>query len=428
MAKRDWKAITLNYEQLEAYDDTVYHAYCLTQRQAAILKALLVTAYWSTRWDNLGESPAELEARMAEIDWRLDCCDCVSAGDIYYVTNLNLLYQIIYKTIYDGTTTSINIYAPTIYWSDDGSGDRLNALCMACMSLVGSICAQELQTLNFKMTGAIILFGVLFILTGGFLALGVIITGTLVAGVTYEAAKAALEDRDAQLAVACCMYNALIGQSITQPVFAASLDSCGFIGGTNEMICRDFVHRSIQFEETYLSMIDQCGKAYHQAHILGVNLCECGECGICTFDLPLSDLQYYVQYGRVASEGNPALCVHGEHWDNLPTFPYGARSEVTYELPSPITVNRVTFDTYQINAYQPGDLDRIIKLLDSAEVVLATWSETAVNPPKGEWFVSDISDMPVPLVKYVRIELVFVNSYGEPNEVRADNIRIFGDC
>ena len=71
-----WKAITLDWVDLQTYDHTEIIGVCLTQRQIAILKALLITAYWSTRWAQLGVTSDQLEEFVGAIDNQLDGNDC----------------------------------------------------------------------------------------------------------------------------------------------------------------------------------------------------------------------------------------------------------------------------------------------------------------------------------------------------------------
>ena len=88
--RKDWKAITLDWEGLENYDDENECAVCLTQREIAILKALLVTAYWTTRWDNLGETADTLNERMSLLDGKLNYCADVGGESVIFFTQINL--------------------------------------------------------------------------------------------------------------------------------------------------------------------------------------------------------------------------------------------------------------------------------------------------------------------------------------------------
>ncbi len=289
MTKRDWKAITFDWLALEDFDDIDNCYLCLTQREIAILKASIIPAYWQTRWQNLGEDKSTLEGRIALIDAKLDFCGDTDEDSIIVVQNINTLQININQIKWDGSTTSINPDAPITTWNDGDTDDRNAALCMAVMSLVGTICALELQALIARYAGTALVFAGLFILTGGLSAFGVLLVGTLVAGFSFEVARDALEDRDAQLAVACCMNTYLQGEAVTSAVLSASLGACGFTPGSNAAIVRDYVNRSIQSEDTYFALVDAAGKAFVQASVLGIDLCECGQQWCYKFDFTIDD-------------------------------------------------------------------------------------------------------------------------------------------
>jgi len=71
-----WKGLQLDYTTLQSFDTIVQIPVCLTQKQVAILKALLIPAYWQTRWTNLSITPDQLQAEMAELDYQLDGNEC----------------------------------------------------------------------------------------------------------------------------------------------------------------------------------------------------------------------------------------------------------------------------------------------------------------------------------------------------------------
>jgi len=77
MPAKQNKAIILNWQDLQNQDDETTVYVCLTQRKAALVKLLLSTAYWSTRWSAIGITPwDEIEAFVAEIDSLLSGNDC----------------------------------------------------------------------------------------------------------------------------------------------------------------------------------------------------------------------------------------------------------------------------------------------------------------------------------------------------------------
>ncbi len=356
-----------------------------------------------------------------------DMTDCQAlAGDSWEQTVIiNNNRGDIYNINYDGTTTSININAPVTTWNESGAPGRNEALCMATMSLVGTICAMEVQALEARYVGSAVIFALAFVLTGGVAAFGIILVGSLIAGYGYTVSRAALEDRSAQLDVACCMLDGLTGQPVTLTALQNSLSACGFTVGSNAAIVRDYVDRTCQYERTYLALLDVCGQTYIQATVLGLNLCECGDCGICTFDNPLSDLAYSVLYGTVGGDGNPAQCLHGIEFTGPPPNTYRIRQKTLFDLPAPMTVDKVSWDIYIKKPAAAGsNYSMTVKLFDSLMVEQASWF--AVHAFTAETWISDnVSDVGVPNISFVEVETRLVTSFVGAKEMRVDNVRVF---
>lgn len=346
------------------------------------------------------------------------------AGDSFQLNvSLNLSQQSINNLKYDGSTTSINVNAPTVIWDTGGTDDRKNALCMACMSLVDTISAMEVQALTDRYAGFALILAGLMILMPGFIAFGVIIAGALIGGYGYEVAVAALQDRDAKLAVACCMFDYLQGKAVTLAELSVSLDACGFVGGSNEAIVRDYVDASIQHETTYLAMLDIAGRAFVQTSVLGINLCECGDCGICTFDDPVNDLPYSLIFGTLGINGNPANCLHAVEWTSG-GFPHGRRVEARFDLPAVSTINKVSWNFYHVNTGFPGGaLAESVSFFDSGDNFLAQWAASPVTP-KGSWETASFSGSQAN-VAYAIIYMAFVCNCPGTREIRMDNVRFF---
>jgi len=79
MSRRTGKRNLFDWNTLSQYDDVDVYGVCLTQRQAMILKAALIPAYWSRRWLGFpgdAESRDTLESMIAKIDNQLDGNDC----------------------------------------------------------------------------------------------------------------------------------------------------------------------------------------------------------------------------------------------------------------------------------------------------------------------------------------------------------------
>lgn len=420
---KQWKAVTFDWDALELQDDDNQCVICISTREAAILKALLITAYWPTRWDNLGDTPKVLQERMARLDGRLDVCTNVGGESWISITALNELFKQLFKSLWDGSPTDINPDAPTGTWNTGDTDDRNAALCMACMALVDTICAMEMQHLGWRYAGVRLVFAVLKILIAGFAAFGVVVMGELLAELGYDAAMAALGDRQARLDVACCMLAALTGEAVTAEVLSESLDGCGFGSGTNEAIVRDYVYESIQSTETYYAMIDAAGRAFVQTSVLGLNLCECGDCGYCGFDEPLYDMPYNIENGSLGIYGNPANCVHSTYYPD-PPYSHGQRIDTLFTLPEVSTVVKVTWDyIHGIPAFPGGEMKFTVDFYTDEMVLIDTWTALTTTT-KDEW-QTRVNTGNESNVKYIKCGMWFFCDCPGANYIRLDNVRVF---
>ncbi len=227
----------------------------------------------------------------------LSLCQSDGGNDYFIQVNINQIQinQFLEMYIIDDQR-SINIYGPLIIWNGTDGGtpdaDRETALCMAAQAYVDSYAARKVQELDFAALG-IFAVGILTgIITGpvGLIA-GIAIGGSfLVGGLTYTTARNALTDINAIRDVACCMKDGLMGETVDQASFQASLDSCGFGAGTNQAIVRDLVADSFSELESYLAFIDATGRAFVQVDIFGQDDCFCGDDTFMhTFDFTIDD-------------------------------------------------------------------------------------------------------------------------------------------
>ncbi len=315
--RKRWKSITTDYTALQSYDNVEDINLCLTQREVAILKALLMPAYWTTRWENLTISADQLNEMVAGIDAKLDT-EClppmpfitdirqvgctleyeldsvwtpfadlsvcgIDTGTNYYTNvEINIAVARLYLEMWIiGDVTSINIFAPTIIWNGGGGGvptiDRETALCMAAQAYIGGYAARKVQELDAALIQQFVLIAAVTVLTGGIgLLAGMFIDGpALVGGHSYADSRAALLDEDALQAVACCMYDNLRGESVDQVTFQLSLGGCLFAPGSDAEIIREYVVSSFPALESYLSFIDATGRAFVQVSIYDVDVCDC---------------------------------------------------------------------------------------------------------------------------------------------------------
>lgn len=277
-----WKAITLDYSDLLDYDDEEIIQICLTQRQVAILKALLTTAYWVSRWSGLTISEDELNAYVANIDFKLDGNDC-EATMFQLRDNPDDLCEV-QQTLDGGetwitafrkdvcppdipvtTTTIINTYIniETVTTNNTNyAGDIINvapkweygattdeALCYVVNAFVEFVCEaaikqietgnqQRRESNNWIDDIAIVVAEMVLdvaLATSGIGTLPALLIGAVTwASVQFvEAIWDAIAtygtgnytDQDARDAVACWMFNKLKGGTPTFDKWAASLDA-----------------------------------------------------------------------------------------------------------------------------------------------------------------------------------------------------------
>lgn len=171
-----------------------------------------------------------------------------------------------YAAEYTGDPSSINPDAPDDNFNGDSSDNRDLALCAASAAYVRYFAAAKIRQLDLVYGGVFTALSLLLILIPGFgwamaLGLGIALGGaTLIAGVSYSAAKTALNDSGALDEVSCCMADTLTGLANTEANFSTALDACGFTPGSNSAIVRDFIDASL--DSNYLTFQDYLGTAY----------------------------------------------------------------------------------------------------------------------------------------------------------------------
>ena len=327
MDRRRWQATTLDYTALLDYDNDVEQSICLTQRQAAILKALLTNAYHATRWENLAISAVELGFIVAEIDCRLDggctmfllrqneadpclleqsedggvtwttafnykLCqntDTIALAETWNVSNE---FNIDQSETYDGDI--VNIYPTWVYDSSPEDADRDAALCAAITAWVDSLCdfmivsiengnvdvhdqSQFWSDIAFGLGAVATGLGVfgLFPVAALFGGTSLLLTSVILANMDdwLTESTAAYEDLDARATVVCVMYAALAGLTPTYSDWSGAL--LGELGGNAEII-REVIHDCNQEEMAFVNFLG----LYVDMIDLGVAQTgnECAEC------------------------------------------------------------------------------------------------------------------------------------------------------
>lgn len=266
--RRNWSAIILDGGVLDTFNAPEM-LYALTDQQRTALLGITDYLRWHRRWEHLTWTRDELDAFVDDTELRLmtptllgfrqsptDNCilqyttdggttwidafdfhaclpaglgDVVNTNNVTQTTNLTTTYNnyglgaALPGVIYDGTI---------------GDLFRDDLLCVMTQILVQALVATELdrrarQANDWRAVGGFLetvgfaLAGV----TGGWSILGTQIAQGILenaADAWVELSEAILNNEPAQLAVACCWYKGLRGQTVTASRWSFSLDSCGF--------------------------------------------------------------------------------------------------------------------------------------------------------------------------------------------------------
>ena len=299
-----WWVVEFDWDELDNLDDEVQQSICLTEMEAAILKALLAPYYHAKRWHNLGISFDALQAKVAHIDNQLDggcamfrlrqnpdvsclleqsfdggdtwslafdyalcrASDVVSIQNTWNVANT---WNIDNDIIYDGDI--INIYPPWEYTGGDDDADNDAALCAAIHAWVDMICDATISTivnensdiedqvefwttLTAAMgTAALVTaaFGI-YPATGLFAGTGLVLSavGVFAAGAWQMEDPAPYRNETARDAVVCAFYGALAGETPTFSAWSDALSSA--LSGDAEDI-REVVHAYNQAEMGFVN-------------------------------------------------------------------------------------------------------------------------------------------------------------------------------
>lgn len=221
---------------------------------------------------------------------------CFNAGLTSESLNSSIDLQDTLIADYDTTVVSI---APDMVYDATADDDiRDIALCHAINQLVDMMCDAELEyrrqiALASEITSIMlaILAVIVTIATAGtatpfYLAVSSALAGGF--GLLFGGlSEAILNDTDARALVACCMLNDLKGATITETTFEASLDSCGFTGGSNEAQLAGAIVQLLTQDEMYISFVDYMQRAYRKAE-LGLLDCGCLEPWTSVLDLTVS--------------------------------------------------------------------------------------------------------------------------------------------
>lgn len=177
---------------------------------------------------------------------------------------------------------------------------RLIALCWATHDYVNSVAEKGiLQAVNIQ-PGIVLVGAVLAVLA--FPVYGIVFvaaTAALIVGMS-----AALNGDEDITAVACCMNEALIGQTVTEANFAASLDSCPDLSGTGQLLLAELVQTTLGSEKNWLAFVKSLGSFMNATD--DVSRCPCAD--------PQCALDFRIDEGNWVNVNNLAFYVDGVGW------------------------------------------------------------------------------------------------------------------
>lgn len=370
---KDWKAVTFDWTDLQEYDHVEPVPVCLTQRQVAVLKALLTTAYWSTRWTRLTATPDELDDFVSQIDYLLDGNDCEGEMlifrdnpndpcEVQYSNNGGASWNTMFRkdncppgtseTVvtnwYVNQTSVENHYityagdiinvAPDWEYTDP---DQDNALCWSIQMWVDFLCdfaITQIETNNQNRRDENdwldeLAPAVSAIVVAMFVALigtVVIIPAAVIGGVTYSLTlllndfldtlinetSDAYRDQDARDIVKCYMYQEITGSTPQWAAWSASLSNWETFGGNVKTIA-ETVNISNNHEKTYVEWMILTQDINTIADVLPP--CPCPSTWEHTWDIENVGIEAWILDNLGAAQGPYGLyvpgagvqCVHG---------------------------------------------------------------------------------------------------------------------
>lgn len=305
---KSWKAVTFNWTDLQSYDHVEQIGVCLTQRQVAVLKALLTTAYWSTRWVGLTATADELDDFVSQIDYRLDGNDCEAQPmlfrdnpsdpcEVQFSTDGGAIWNTMFRkdNCSPGTSetvitnwyvneTNVNnnytTYAGDIInvapdW-DYVDPDQDNALCWTIQNYVDFVCdfaITQIETNNQNRRDqndwldelAPAVSSIVVTMFVALIGSVVVIPAALIGGITYsltllldnvldtlinESADA-YRDQDARDIIKCYMYQEITGSTPQWASWSSSLSQWESFGGNAKTIA-ETVNTVNNHEKTYM--------------------------------------------------------------------------------------------------------------------------------------------------------------------------------
>jgi len=203
--------------------------------------------------------------------------------------------SLIYNEILEQYAYTIQSVAPKAIYGVSGvdgvNGDvwRDTALCVSLREIVNLCCEIEIErrktvtvfasvvTGALAIASAVIATGIIVLSAGTLLPIALAVSSAIVgasASIFGVLSNAVLNNLQARDTVACCAYNALKGQNLTQANLLNSLNACGFVANSHEAQLSGAIQYVLGQDDVYVTLLYSIEKNFNFAK-LGLSQCAC---------------------------------------------------------------------------------------------------------------------------------------------------------
>jgi len=207
---------------------------------------------------------------------------------------------------------------PDTFFNED-SGDagdeiqqRENALCNACFDYVNTI-SQDIWDIALGTGVTITTFATPILFAVNPIAAA---AAAVLAMVITQEVLDAVADETNRISIACCMYDNLQGEAVTQANFESSLTGCGFGPLTQVEIMRDAVEATLNDDGNWYAFVSVMG-GFMAASTAALAECVCTETFTHIFDFTIDDQDWEnrAEDARAFGVYNPGVGWRSIYWN-----------------------------------------------------------------------------------------------------------------
>ena len=343
---------------------------------------------WRDAWEGTPEEKQFALDQIIRIQDSMTCqCGCIGTSIIRNTITESFRFQL--RLEFEANSLiGVAPDMPDTFFDEDSGDDfgeaerRRIALCWACADYVNTVFSNILDFLQD--TGQDL--GIVLIpaaLTIGLIA-GV---ATLVAVTVIQHDLMLLFNQEStRRDIACCMFEGLSGQAITQANFEASLSACGFTVPSVKDAIRELTEETLNDQGNFLSFVKSLGAYFNVTDILAA--CQCDPMvETCNFTID--------ECGFQPQDGGPGLLAtydEGLGWDNGPG---GAVNHViAITRPLPVATSFSAIKIFNVNTLGMDNVIYSFKLFDIDDNVLLTDSiEVASSQTSHQFTFTQVDDV-----------------------------------